>query len=184
MEKIKKIIREIIEEFFLSEIQIDSNYPKNFEFYETKSNKQWQYIFTSENGFDYVFIFDKKNLNLTDSEIIDTYNANNNKELDNEIFEFLEIAFVPYVSNANDSNSYKEKTNSGKPILLMGNILALWEDFESKHSGKFNYFYAAEPKRQSLYKNLRDNMEDKFETFGPKRYDTTYDDDLVLFIVK
>lgn len=174
-----KIIKEVIEEGLLTEIDIKSEEPKGYEYFDI-SNDEKQYCFQTKKGNKYRFSLKRSCLNIQNEDIISLYNKKNDKNC----YDFLMMNFLDYEDNVNSSDSFERKTKRDEPIQTISNILWLIYDFINRNTNELYFAFSADDKRMSLYSNLLKKLSNDFSIFNKYKYDERYQHDLIIIIKK
>lgn len=182
-----KIIKEVIKEDLLKEINIKPEEPKEYEYFNL-SNDEKQYGFQTKKGNKYRFFLKKTCLYINDEEIIKIYTEKlqakkNKKENNKKCYDFVMLSFNTYEDNPNDNSSFEKQTAKDEPIQIMKYILWLLLDYINKNEHEDFFAFSAESKRMSLYSNVFNEISNSFDIFSKKKA-AGYNDEMVFIIKK
>lgn len=178
MKIIRKIIREIIEFMFLNEITINPTEPQNYQKFDLDGEIQYGFQTKSENI--YYLSLKETTIKTDDEEVLKLYEG---KPEPGEPLDFIAINFFAGEDNPNEENAFKRETNRFEQYDLASKLIFLFNKFIEENDSK-NFLFSAEPKRMNLYKNIFSSYENKFYILPPKKYDKSYEYNMVILIKK
>lgn len=181
MEKIRRIIRKVLEETEnLFEMEFIPVEPNGYKFFRN-SNEEQQYAFQTKNENVYYLSFFRTCLYIKDEEVLRLYT---NEIKEDKCLNFLAVNFFPEGKNPKDEKTFKDLTGNNEQVSLMCNIKFLLLEFLKNNTEERYFFFAAERKRMNMYKELTKGLSDIFHIFPPKIYDHSYDDEMIILIKK
>lgn len=176
MKEIRKIIKEVLEEELLNEIEISSIEPVPYEKFQL--NGEVQYGFKTKNNNTYYLSLKDTKVNINNQDVLKLCKDDINED---GTIDFVAINFFPDDKNPNDSSAYSILTNRNEQFTVLSNIVWLIINHDSN---KKRFISAAEPRRMKLYENAFKSFESDFIVFMPDMYDISYQDKQFLLIRK